>query len=75
MWQERAGTLAVAESQLLALAAPASSLDASGSTQPSNPTSPTTFTRWLRGWGALAALAIPSAALGTAVVVLLRWPR
>jgi hypothetical protein len=72
MWQERAGTLAdrlaVAESQLLALAAPASSLTASTAPHPAEPTLEP-FTGRLRGWiaAAVAVLVI------VAVVMERRW--
>ena len=74
MWQERAGQLADrldrAESQLLALTAPASPLVASTATGPPDLTLEPFWTRAPRGWiaGAATVLAI------VAAVVLLGWP-
>jgi excisionase family DNA binding protein len=72
MWQERAGQLgdrlAAAESQLLALAPPGSSLTAStGAKRPDLAQGEPPGRVWPRGWIALSVLAI------AVVVVLLGW--
>ena len=71
-WQARAeflaGQLESARDEIRALAAPESSLDASTASQPQKLT-PNTFTRWPRGWIAVAVAALAI----VAVVGLLTW--